>query len=295
MRSMTGFGRGVYNDTRADLTFTVEISSVNRKQLDVRTSLDNELSSLDTCLRNRIGERISRGAVNAKATVRLGAAATGSAMVINEAMLESLVEKARGLGERLGLDSRMQLKDFLALPGVIEVGGIDYTMPDVEEAFSRAVGFALDDLVAMKSREGQNIRADIELRLSLLRDAVDRIEPLAAGIPAAQRDKLLQRLQNAGLPLDMDDERILREIVIYCDRADVTEEITRLHSHFSQFEEYLRQKDETVGRSLDFLIQEINREITTLGNKAAGCEISPLVVKMKTELEKIREQVQNVE
>jgi len=295
MKSMTGFGRGVYNDVEADLTFTVEISSINRKQLDIRTSLSNELSALDTCLRNRICECLSRGAVNAKATVHLGPAATRSAMVINEAMLESLVDKARNLGSRLGLDESMQLKDFLALPGVIEIGGIDYTMPDVASAFSRTVDMALNELVRMKTMEGDNISVDIKLRLGLLRETLEQIEPLAAGIPAAQRDKLLQRLENAGLPLDVNDERILREVVIYCDRADVTEEITRLRSHFLQFESYLNNKDEAIGRSLDFLIQEINREITTLGNKAAGCEVSPLVVRMKTELEKIREQVQNVE
>ena len=295
MKSMTGFGRGVYADPQADLIFSVEISSINRKQLDIHAGLPNELSGLEPCLRNLIGSRLHRGAVNAKAAVHFGPKAAEAAINVNETVLAALVEKTRCLAQRLKVGSEIQLKDFLALPGVVEVGGPDFAMPEVEAAFSRAVNIALDALVAMQTREGDHIRADIEQRLQFLRDAVNQITPLAAGIPALQRDKLRQRLEAAGLPLEMNDERILREIVIYCDRADVTEEITRLHSHFAQFEAYLQQQNDAVGRSLDFLIQEINREITTLGNKAAGCEISPLVVKMKTELEKIREQVQNVE
>lgn len=295
MKSMTGFGHGVHCDPLADLTFNVEISSINRKQLDIRASLPSELSALEIRLRNLIAERLHRGAVNVKVTVQLGPSATKSAVTLNEALLEALVDKARNLGAKLGIGSEIQLKDFLALPGVINVGGPDYTMPDVENAFSHAITLALDSLLEMKTNEGTNMAADIRQRLEILRNTVNEIEPLAAGISGIQRDKLLQRLESAGLPLDMNDERILREVVIYSDRADVTEEITRLHSHFSQFYSYLANKSEAVGRSLDFLIQEINREVTTLGNKAAGCEISPLVVKMKTELEKIREQVQNIE
>ncbi|MDD3118719.1 MAG: YicC family protein [Victivallales bacterium] len=295
MKSMTGFGRGVYADSRLDLTFCVEISSINRKQLDVHAGLPGELSGLEPCLRRLIRERLHRGAVNVRVTVQFGPKAAATAIVVNTAMLTALVDKTRQLARQLGLDNEIRLQDFLALPGAVEVGGPDFSLAETEPAFSRAVNLALDALLDMKSREGDHLRSDIEQRLEFLRRAVERITPLAAAIPTLQRDKLRQRLEAAGLPLDCNDERILREIVIYCDRADVTEEITRLHSHFTQFESYLHQEDGVIGRSLDFLIQEINREITTMGNKAAGCEISPIVVKMKTELEKIREQVQNVE
>ena len=155
------------------------------------------------------------------------------------------------------------------LPGVIEFSGPNLDMPEVETAFSEALNLAVNELVAMKEKEGGHIGKDISSRLQVMRKLVDEIEPLAADIPEQQKNKLLQKLENAGLGVDCDDERILREVVIYCDKADVTEEITRLRSHFVQFDGYLKNSSGPVGRSLDFLIQELFRETTTLGNKAS--------------------------
>ncbi len=296
MRSMTGFGRGTAENQTADITFTIEITSINRKQLDIRVALPNELSSFEPGLRSRVGEFVSRGAVNVKVLMQLGPKATKEGVKLNSALLEALIDESRQIGNGLGLTDEIHIRDFMDVPGVIEFSGPNLKVPEVEIAFSEALDIAVNELVAMKEKEGEHICKDIASRLQVLRKLVDEIEPLAADIPEQQKTKLLQKLEHAGLGIiDSDDERILREVVIYCDKADVTEEITRLRSHFVQFEGYLKNTTGPVGRSLDFLIQELFRETTTLGNKAAGCQISPLVVKMKTELEKIREQVQNAE
>ena len=139
------------------------------------------------------------------------------------------------------------------------------------------------------------MKEDLARRLNYLKGIIETVEQEAADIPEIQKAKILEKLKNAQLPVPSDDERILREIIIYADKSDVTEEITRLRSHFQQVEGFLNEDVIPTGRSLDFLMQEMGREITTLGNKAAGCKISPLVVNFKTELEKIREQVQNIE
>ena len=217
------------------------------------------------------------------------------AVKLNRALLESLAEKCREAQSALKLGGDIQLRDLLAVPGVIEQSLQDFNMPEIEHAFIEAVEKALAAFQKMRQSEGMSMKADLALRLNYLKSIIDIIEPEAADIPEIQKAKILEKLKNAQLPVPGDDDRILREIIIYADKSDVTEEITRLRSHFQQVEGFLNEDGNAVGRSLDFLMQEMGREITTLGNKAAGCKISPLVVNFKTELEKIREQVQNIE
>ena len=147
----------------------------------------------------------------------------------------------------------------------------------------------------MRTREGENLKRDILGRIGVMETLVDEIRPLAAQLPAIQKERLFKRLKEFDLSIEDTDERILREAVIYGDKLDVTEEITRLRSHFTNFRKLADEPDTPVGRSLDFMVQEIFRECNTLGNKAGSTEISPRVVMLKTELEKIREQVQNIE
>lgn len=295
MKSMTGFGRGTASTSDVGLTFTVEITSINRKQSDIRVSLPPEMSSFEPMLRLLVNERISRGAIGIKVVSRAEGTAA-AAVKLNSAVLQELIKETISLQRNLGLPEKVELRDFFVLPGVVETVVPDLDRPEVSEALEQATIMAIDALMTMKRKEGTNLCADIAARLLLLRETVTKIEPLAGGIPQMQKERMLQRLNESGLNVDLNDERVLRELVVFSDKTDVTEEITRLRSHFEQFENYMRAgKDEPVGRSLDFLTQEINREVTTLGNKAGTAEISPLVVKMKTEVEKIREQIQNVE
>jgi uncharacterized protein (TIGR00255 family) len=147
----------------------------------------------------------------------------------------------------------------------------------------------------MRKTEGQALEDDLRSRLLLLKSLLDKIIPFTAEINENIRKKLLERCKESGLNIDLNDERLQKEILFYADKGDVSEEITRLKSHFVQFEKFLSENSSDAGRSLDFLVQEMFREINTLGNKSGTCDISPLVVTFKTELEKMREQIQNAE
>ena len=158
----------------------------------------------------------------------------------------------------------------------------------------KAVRDALGDMLAMRTKEGAHLKVDLQKRISAMQGAVKTIAKQAPKTAARYRELLHDRLRGAGLDLDVEDERVVREVVVYADRIDITEELTRLQSHFGQFDDCAKSK-QPVGRTLDFLSQEMNREINTIGSKANDAAISRLVVTLKTELEKFREQVQNVE
>ena len=153
---------------------------------------------------------------------------------------------------------------------------------------------ALGDLVKMREREGKHLAKDLIKRLKIVREAVRKIRELQPGVVKRYRQSLHDRIQRAGIELPLDDERLVKEVIFFADKSDITEELTRLESHFAQFAHHLR-KNEPVGRTLEFMSQEIGREFNTLGAKANDVEISQLVVTCKSEMEKIREQIQNIE
>jgi uncharacterized protein (TIGR00255 family) len=294
MKSMTGFGRGEANAAGKGVSFCVEILSVNRKQLDVRSNLPRELAGFEPLLKKLTSEKINRGAVSVSVKINY-TSASASKISLNKYLAEDIIRKAANLQERFDIPGELTISDIINIPGILEDSAQNLEAPELEDAFSKAVNKALDALLSMRSDEGKLLKKDLMKRLKALRAILADIEPPAKEIPKRQKERLLQHLKDADISANPDDERILREVVIYCDKMDVSEEITRLKSHFIQFDDFLEDNKNPIGRSMDFLSQEINREITTLGNKAADTSVSPLVVKFKTELEKIREQVQNIE
>lgn len=293
MRSMTGFGK--FEATSPDgSVLTAEVSSVNRKQLEIRANLPQELTALEPLARRLLASSISRGAVTLRVNRSSGRAAAATTRV-NAALLESLARECVEVRRKLGLVPDFDPAALLAIPGVLESASADTEEPEFVQAFEAAVNGALAKFVAMREAEGEALKADLEARLQTLESLLDKIRPFAAGITAGIKAKLLEKLQGENLVADLNDERLLRELLFYADRSDVTEEITRLDSHFGQFRGFAGKSGEPIGRSLDFLVQEMFREITTLSNKAGSQDISPLTVAFKSELEKIREQVQNVE
>lgn len=294
MKSMTGFGRGTAAAADGRTGFAVEISSINRKQLEIRINLPRELSMFEPVVRSVIASRISRGSLAVRVVLE-GENSTLSVPKVKQAALIGLVEQFRRVQETAGIPGQVEIQHLAMVPGVIEEVSLDASQPWIEGLLLQAVESALDSLIAMRSAEGESIENDFVRRLEILENIVGRIEPVAAELPALMREKIQEKLKNAGLEVEFDDDRLLKELIIYSDRADVTEELIRLRSHFAQFRKFIRTDYPQAGRSLDFLVQEIFREITTLGNKASCCEITPLVVEFKSELEKIREQVQNIE
>lgn len=292
MRSMTGFGKGEASLPDGS-TFTAELSSVNRKQLELRLNLPPDCTALDPLARQLLGAAISRGAVSLRVT-RTVAAAT-AAVSVNAAQLEAYAASCIALREKFKLTPDFDAAALLALPGVLNAAATDTDDPALGDAFAEAIRRAVAAFLGMREAEGEALKQDLADRLALLRSVVDEIRPHAATLTQGIREKLLARLAEENLGADPNDERLLRELLFYADRSDVTEELTRLDSHFGQFDAFLDKAHEPVGRSLDFLVQEMFREITTLGNKAGSSVIAPHVIRFKSELEKIREQIQNVE
>ncbi len=287
---MTGFGRGEATGGGGRLV-RVEVSSVNRKQSDINVLLPRDLLELEVPVRKLVAPRVSRGRVTVKIELDNGAGPRQSLRVDHElarAYRQALAELA-GDGA-----SAMTASELLAAEGVFSLEGARIEAGAVWDAISSATKAALDAWDAMRSAEGVALEDDLKARVSSLRGHVDAVRALAPEAVATYRQSLHRRLRDAGLEFDLDDERVLKEIGLFAERCDVSEELTRLQSHLGQLVTYLESGD-PVGRSLDFLAQELNREINTIGSKANSAEIAVHVVEGKAEVEKIREQVQNIE
>ncbi len=291
MKSMTGFGRG--EAQRSGVTWSVECSSVNRKQLEVAVNLPRELSELENAVRTEVSAAVSRGRVNVAVRKESAAAAT-DAIRVDQVLAEQYFHAMHALALKLDIPSDISLTDITRMPGVITQAQAEIVTEDAWPSIQQALAASLKQLNTMRSTEGASLRSDIEARLALIESLLESIRAKAATVPEHQRKVLRQRLEDAGLPLPLDDERLVKEIALFADRTDISEELTRAASHVQQFRSYLAS-DTPAGRSLDFLLQEFFREFNTMGSKCNNAEIAHHVVTAKTELEKIREQVQNAE
>ena len=291
MKSMTGFGCGeALND---DLIYRVEVASVNRKQADIVVNLPRELSSLDSRIRKQVSEVISRGRINVGISLK-SVESKGGSLSINFPLAKEYTEAITKLEDHLGLNGLVSRFDPGRAPGVIQLGE---TLPEPEDAWpfvEEALKESLSKLLEMRSTEGAHLKSDMESRLATLKGLLQQISEQAPSVVKRYRDNLMKRLDAAGIELNLDDERLIKEIGLFADRCDISEEVTRLESHFAQCHKYF-ENDEAVGRPLDFLVQEMGREINTIGSKANDASIAQIIVESKTELEKIREQIQNIE
>ena len=293
MKSMTGYGRG--DSSAKGVQLAVEISSVNRRQAEVALSLPNELDSLEADLRKIVLASVARGRISGRVTLLRPSGKASRSILINEAQAEAYKKGLAKLADGMGLRDDLSLETILRLPGVMEAGEDELDPVAMMPTLKRALGQALGQLQDMRSKEGANLGRDLAKRLASLRRITKRVAKRAPKVVEHHRTRLLERLAKADIDLaDADDERFLREVVYFTDRSDISEELTRLESHFDQVDGCLIS-NEPVGRKLDFLAQEMFREVNTIGSKANDSEISQEVVTLKTELEKIREQVQNVE
>ena len=291
MQSMTGFGRSEH--ATSNFTARVEITSVNRKQADIVFNLPRELGELESDLRKTVLQAISRGRVNVAIHLERSATAPKPFNLDSE-RAQALEAAFTELSDLLNRPIKPEAQDFLRIPGLLtfEDSGLD--QDNALEAILPALEGALGRLLEMRHSEGQDLKSDLLERLTIIEDHARIIGEATPQVATRHRENLHQRLREAEIELDLNDERLLKEIAIFAERCDISEETTRLASHIGRFREYL-DRDEAVGRPLDFLCQEINREFNTIGSKANDSGIAQNVVMAKTELEKIREQVQNIE
>lgn len=288
---MTGFGRG--SSSNDSWLATVEISSVNRKQAEIVIQAPRDLNELEARIRKQALASVARGRVQISISLEQSGG-VDQAITVDHALATNFDHAFRELSQLLGRDVSPTAADFLRHPGIIATGRAEMDVEAAWLAIEPALAEALTQLTAMRAREGDDLKADFLARLGILSALAGKIAQEAPGRPARQLEQLQKRLRDSGLEIDLNDERVLKELSIYADRCDITEELTRLDSHFAKFREYL-DGTEPPGRPLDFLCQELFREFNTIGSKANDSSIAQTVVEAKTELEKIREQVQNVE
>ncbi len=289
LKSMTGFGRAEIE--KDGLHCSVDISSVNRKQADVEMRLPREWSALEPELRRQVAAAVSRGRVQVNIQLRLpeGAAST---VKMDRALAEAYISQLRTLPGLAELT--LPAEALLRAPGVFSLEESSLPLESVQPLAEAALRQALALWDEARLREGQHLQADILIRLQTLDSLREKISAEAPQVAQHYRAGLMRRLEEAGLPLPMDDERLLKEIALYADRVDISEELTRLSGHLVEFHRLLGEKAPS-GRAMDFLTQELNRELNTIGSKANNTTIAHSVVTGKTEVERIREQVQNAE
>jgi uncharacterized protein (TIGR00255 family) len=291
MHSMTGFGRG--SATSETWHATVEINSVNRKQAEVVVQAPRELSELDGRIRKTVLGVVSRGRIQVSINLERGQGALATIRV-DTILARAFHHAFTELSHAVGQEVLPAAADYLRQPGILNTGGGEIDAEDAWQTIKPALDEALAALATMRETEGSHLKEDLLARLDILAAFVAKITADAPARPIRQRELLAKRLREAGLDLDLSDERVVRELALFADRCDVSEELTRLDSHFTKFREYL-DAAEPPGRALDFLCQELFREFNTIGSKANDAGIAQTIVEAKTELEKIREQVQNVE
>ena len=296
MKSMTGFGtaEGLVSGQR----YKVEFSSVNSKKgVDLLVSLPREFSSLEKELRDLIEKEISRGRITVSVQPVSGKRNNGSSekvISIDRTKLKAYHREFKLLGKELGAGDQVSLEFLLRLPGVMQENAVEVPVEKAGPELLKLTAKALQDFQKSRDREGRHLCLDLGDRFVLIEGYQEKVAALQPGVLKKYRENLQQRIKEAGIEVAADDERLLKEIVLFSDRSDVSEEQTRLKAHLAEARRLLKSP-KSIGRNMDFLIQEIGREINTTGSKANDITISKLVVEMKTELEKIREQVQNLE
>ena len=292
VKSMTAYGRAEH-DCEGTMLLT-EIRSVNHRYRDIILRIPRTFQPLEDDLKRLIAERIRRGRVEVSVQIEGNGEALSYELTLNAPLVRSYLKIFEQLREEFGIDAQISAEQLCQFKDTIVAKPETPDLGRLKPGFHEVLRKALDSYDLMRIREGKALEEDFRGRLRTMRSQVDEIKRRVPEAMDQKAGKLKERIASMVDDLHIDDARIAQEVAILAEKADITEELVRIGSHCSQFEEFL-SKNDALGRRLDFLIQEINREVNTLSVKAADATISNIVIEMKAELEKIREQVQNVE
>lgn len=291
MKSMTGYGRAVMTIDDVELTF--EIKSVNNRYLDVSARLPRAYAFLEDMIKKEIGTHITRGKIDVYLSVRKPEGDAGE-VVLNRELLKGYLKAVEEAVSEFGLKNDVGVSSAIRFPEVLELRAEEEDEETVTSRVTTVMREALADYDSMREREGERLALDLEEKLSRLEEIRAEVEKLSPISVENYEKRLRARIEDLLGREDIDEARLMTEVAIFADKVAVDEEITRLASHFTEFRNIMKSRG-AIGKKLDFLVQEINREINTTGSKCSELEITRLVVEAKSELEKIREQIQNIE
>lgn len=289
---MTGYGRGSAA-TEAGAVLVVELNAVNRRHQETVFSMPREWQALEMPMTEAIRKVVRRGRVQVLARLEPGSGAQTSPW--NEAAAEASFKRLQDLARAWDCQEQPTSDTLLKVLLLHRDEGPSTVATSLEAPALQALAEALTGLQQMRTREGEALALDLRQRCTTLAELREAIAGASTGASRHYQEALLERLRQMQLDLNLEDERVLKEIALFADRSDVSEELTRLASHLEQFAETLAIEDEAIGRKLEFILQEINREFTTIGSKGNLIEVSRGVIEAKNELERVREQLQNVE
>ena len=291
-KSMTGFGRGEYENL--GIEYTVEVKSVNHRYYDLNIRLPRQYTFLEDIIRKEVALRFSRGKIDINVTIN-DFNNTTKKVFFNENLINAYIEEAKNLEQIYGLKNNFSFSNILNIPDVVSVEKED-NQEELINDFKKALAYAFENLTLMKETEGNNLKENIVLKVSKLKELFIKIEERADLVIEEYRDKLKARvLELSGLAeVSIDETRLATEVAIFADKACIDEEIIRFKSHVEQLLATLNL-NESIGKKLDFIIQEMNREVNTIGSKSTDLTITNTVIELKNILEQIREQIQNIE
>ena len=291
MYSMTGYGRGAASMEGRELT--IELKSVNNRFLDIGMKLPRQLSFLEDGLRKLLNDSLSRGHVDVFVNYR-NLRSDAKTVRVDEALLKAYLASARESAKALDLADDLTLSKALTLPDVTTILPADEDQQALTELAQAVMSEAIENLKVMRHKEGERLKMDLSARMDTMTGYAAAIEKRAPAVAEEYRAKLTARIEELLGETEVDRARLATEVAIFADRAAIDEEIVRLNTHLVHFRELL-DADEPVGRKMDFLVQEMNRECNTIGSKANDAELTSIVLLSKAEIEKLREQIQNIE
>lgn len=291
IKSMTGFGRSIYENEGRE--YLIEIKSVNNRFSDVNIKMPRSLNYLEEKLKKEILKSVSRGKVDVYITFNNNSD-RGKSIKLNTEIAKVYINELRKLSEEAEIIDNINIMDISKFPDVLNIRMEEDSEEIIEKELMVALREAIKSFIDMREKEGSKIKKDFENRIKIISEKIEQISNISSGLVEEYIVKLETRIKELLKTDVVDQTRLAQEVVIYSDKCSVEEEITRLKSHMSQFLNLINENI-AIGKKLDFLIQEMNRETNTIGSKANNLEITNLVVDIKTELENIREQVQNIE
>ena len=290
IKSMTGFGK--YSASFENREYQIEIKSVNHRYLDISIKLPRQLSYLEEIIKKVVNSKLKRGKIDIVFTFE-NFSEEGRNVRINKDLAKLYIKELRELANEEGISSNIEVTDIAKFPDILNIK-TDQDDDTIKKEAIDVLEKALDQLIEMRSIEGSKIAEDLLKRIEVIEDKVIKISEKSTGLIQEYVVKLEGRIKEILQTDEIDKSRIAQEVVIYADKCSIEEEVTRLKSHVLQFKNLL-QVDDAVGKKLDFLVQEMNRETNTIGSKSSCLEITNSIIDIKTELENIREQIQNIE
>ena len=290
IKSMTGFGKAILEKNLR--SYQVEIKSVNHRYLDISVRMPREISYLEEIIKKEISKSILRGKIDVFINFNNNSM-EGKEIKINTNLAKEYIKELKKLAEEENLNSDISVNEIAKYPEVLTVEQ-NVEDEEIKKEIIEVINKAVESLLKMKISEGEKIAKDLKERLENIQVKVNEVSRFSAGLIEEYIVKLEERIKQILKDQEIDKKRLAEEVVIYADKSSIEEEITRLNSHIAQFKELLNS-EKPVGKKLDFIIQEMNRETNTIGSKANNLDITNGVIDMKTEIENIREQIQNIE